>query len=220
MTPPARERVVALIDDDDSMRRALARRLRAAGHVVEAFATSAAFLARREELDVGAIITDLQMPGMSGLELQGALRSAGSEVPIIFISAHGDVDTGVAAMRAGAVHFLSKPFADTALLATLDEALTLAVDRAEARRTQRAAERAYAALTPREQDVFWLVTDGLMNKVVAERLGIAEKTVKIHRARVMEKMRVQRLADLVRIAQVLGRGHRSASAASTPHPRR
>lgn len=220
MTPPARERVVVLIDDDDSVRRALARRLRAAGHVVEAFATPVAFLERTEELDVGAIITDLQMPGMTGLELQGALQSAGSEVPIIFISAHGDVDTGVAAMRAGAVHFLSKPFADTALLATLDEALTLAVDRAEARRTRLAAARAYAALTAREKDVFWLVTDGLMNKVVAERLGIAEKTVKIHRARVMEKMHAPRLADLVRIAQALDRGERPARAAPTSRPPR
>ncbi len=142
MTPPARERVVVLIDDDDSVRRALARRLRAAGHVVEAFATPVAFLERTEELDVGAIITDLQMPGMTGLELQGALQSAGSEVPIIFISAHGDVDTGVAAMRAGAVHFLSKPFADTALLAACRRSGRGAAHAARGRARLRGADRA------------------------------------------------------------------------------
>jgi len=216
LPPSVSPRVVVLIDDDESVRRALGRRLRAAGHVVEAFASPLEFLERRAQFDVGAIVTDLRMPGMSGLELQAVLAAQQCDIPIVFISGHGDVATGVAAMRAGAVHFLSKPFTDVALLATLDEALAVAVERAAAHRTHDAIGRAFASLTPREKDVFWLVTDGLMNKVVADRLGIAEKTIKIHRARVMAKMGVRRLADLVRIAQTLDASDPAARPRFTP----
>lgn len=218
MTPPPSlpVPVVVLIDDDESVRRALGRRLRAAGHVVEAFASPLEFLERRAQLDVGAIVTDLRMPGMSGLELQAVLAAEQCDVPIVFISGHGDVATGVAAMRAGAVHFLTKPFTDGALLATLDEALAVAAERVATHRAHDAIGRAYASLTPREKDVFWLVADGLMNKVIADRLGIAEKTIKIHRARVMAKMGVRRLADLVRIAQTLGASDPAARPRSTP----
>lgn len=190
--------VVVLIDDDDSVRRALARRLRLAGHVVEAFDTAAAFLSRRQELDTGCVVTDLQMPGMDGLQLQAALAGSDGDVPLVFISGHGDLPTGVAAMRAGAVHFLQKPFPDEALLAAVAEALAIDARRRRQRDVQHDAARAYATLTPRERDVHALVVQGLMNKVIADRLGVAEKTVKIHRARMMTKMGVRSVADLVR----------------------
>ncbi len=205
MTGPVTGReVVALIDDDESVRRALARRLRAAGHVVEAFATPQAFLERHAEIAPGCVVTDLQMPGMSGLDLQATLAAAGADVPFVFISGHGDVATGVAAMRAGAVHFLQKPFPDSEILAAIREALSLAASRTAARSARDAAARAHAQLTPRERDVFALVVEGLMNKVIADRLGVAEKTVKIHRARVMDKMGARSVADLVRMAAQLG----------------
>jgi len=204
---PAQPSVVVLIDDDDSVRRALARRLRAAGHVVEAFDTAASFLARRHELEAGCVVTDLQMPGMDGLQLQAALAAtAGGDVPMIFISGHGDLPTGVAAMRAGAVHFLQKPFPDDALLAAVAEALAIAARRRAERDVQHDAARAYATLTPRERDVHALVVQGLMNKVIADRLGVAEKTVKIHRARMMTKMGVRSVADLVRKSAPLSPG--------------
>jgi len=193
-------RIVALIDDDESVRRALARRLRAAGHVVEAFATPQEFLERRPGLVLGCVVTDLQMPGMSGLELQATLAGADGDVPFVFISGHGDVTTGVAAMRAGAVHFLEKPFSDEAILTAIREALALAAERANTRGARNAVVRAHATLTPRERDVFALVVEGLLNKIIADRLGVAEKTVKIHRARVMDKMGARSVADLVRMA--------------------
>lgn len=204
--PPASDappRIVALIDDDESIRRALTRRLRAAGLVVEAFATAQDFLDRAPQAAVGCVVTDLRMPGMSGLDLQAALAERDGDVPIVFISGHGDVATGVAAMRAGAVHFLAKPFTDTEILAAIAEALALAGERAAARTAIHEVAGAHARLTAREREVFALVAEGLMNKVIADRLGVAEKTVKIHRARVMEKMGARSLADLVRMASRL-----------------
>lgn len=207
------DRIVALIDDDASVRRALVRRLRAAGHAVEAFAAPQEFLECRAQLHLGCVVTDLQMPGMSGLDLQAALAEAGVDVPFVFISGHGDVTTGVAAMRAGAVHFLQKPFSDAELLAAIGEALALAAERAAARSAHDAAAQARASLTPRERDVFALVVEGLRNKNIADRLGVAEKTVKIHRARVMDKMGARSLADLVRIAARLAGPGRTGSGA-------
>ncbi len=201
---PGGSAVVALIDDDDSVRHALARRLRAAGHVVEPFATAPEFLDRLSSLTLGCVVTDLRMPGMSGLELQAALASDDREVPIVFISGEADVPAGVAAMRAGAVHFLQKPFGDAEILGAIAEALSLAAARAAQRSDADAARRGHAALTPREREVFVLVVEGLLNKVIADRLGVAEKTVKIHRARVMDKMGARSVADLVRMAARLG----------------
>ncbi len=194
---------VFLVDDDASVRRALARRLRVAGFDVEAFESAAAFLAR-EPRDAGAcIVTDYRMPGMTGLELQVALADAGREIPIVFISGHGDVPTSVQAMRAGAVHFLRKPFTGDEILGAVTEALELGAQRGEARRTSDAVRERYATLTARERQVFRLVVEGLMNKVIADRLGTAEKTVKIHRGRVMAKMGTRSVADLVRMASLL-----------------
>ncbi len=198
--------IVALIDDDESIRRALARRLRAAGLAVEPFATAQAFLERASGSAVDCIVTDLRMPGMSGLELQAALVAREGDVPVVFISGHGDVTSGVAAMRAGAVHFLAKPFSDVDILTAIEEALAVGDERAAARRAAAEVARAHGRLTAREREVFALVAEGLMNKVIAGRLGVAEKTVKIHRARVMEKMGARTLADLVRMAGRLTEG--------------
>lgn len=208
-----KDRIVALIDDDASVRRALVRRLRTAGHAVEAFAAPQEFLEHRAQLRLGCVVTDLQMPGMSGLDLQAALADAGVDAPFVFISGHGDVTTGVAAMRAGAVHFLQKPFSDAEILAAIGEALALAAERAAARSARDAAAQARASLTPRERDVFALVVEGLRNKIIADRLGVTEKTVKVHRARVMDKMGARSLADLVRIAAELAGPGRTGSGA-------
>lgn len=162
--------------------------------------------------EAGCVVTDLQMPGMNGLQLQAALADGAGDIPMVFISGHGDLPTGVAAMRAGAVHFLQKPFPDDALLAAVSEALAIAARRRTERDVQNDAARAYATLTPRERDVHGLVVQGLMNKVIANQLGVAEKTVKIHRARMMAKMGVRSVADLVRKSASLSRGREGRGA--------
>jgi FixJ family two-component response regulator len=194
---------VFVIDDDPSMLRALERQLTSAGHRVESFASAQAFLDHAREVRGACIVSDIRMPGMSGLDLQAALAQANGELPIVFISGHGDTLTTVHAMKAGAVNFLAKPFTKSELLAAVAEALargqTLDRDR-----TERAGlQERFESLTPREREVFALVAQGCMNKVVADRLGAAEPTIKIHRGRVMEKMRADSVADLVRMAQRL-----------------
>jgi FixJ family two-component response regulator len=144
------------------------------------------------------------MPGLSGLDLQASLARGGSDLPMVFISGHGDVPTTVHAMKAGAVSFLAKPFTKDELLAAVAEALARSRERESARAEGAELRSRYASLTPREREVFALVAAGLLNKVVADRLGIAEKTVKIHRGRVMEKLAADSVAALVRMAERLG----------------
>jgi FixJ family two-component response regulator len=196
-------KLVAIVDDDPSVRRALARRLRAAGHEVETFESAQDYLARADGMPVGCIVTDLRMPGMSGLDLQAVLADARRDVPMVFVSGHGDVPASVQAMRAGAVHFLSKPFSEVDILGAVAEALAVGAQRREMEEANGKARRAYETLTPREREVFALVVEGLANKVIADRLGAAEKTVKIHRGRVMAKMGARSVADLVRAASRL-----------------
>jgi FixJ family two-component response regulator len=195
--------LVAVIDDDASVRRALARRLRTAGHDVETFESAQDYLARSNGMPVGCIVTDLRMPGMSGLELQSSLAGAGRDVPMIFVSGHGDVPASVRAMRAGAVHFLGKPVSEEEILGAVAEALAVAAQRREMHALTAEARRAFETLTPRERQVFDLVVEGLPNKLIADRIGAAEKTVKIHRGRVMSKMGARSVADLVRMASRL-----------------
>jgi FixJ family two-component response regulator len=192
--------IVFVVDDDDSVRRALARRLRVAGFTVEAFASAQEFLGQKLVQTTSCVVTDVRMPGMSGLDLQSSLLARGWDVPIVFITGHGDVATSVQAMRAGAVHFLPKPFTDVQILSAVHEALALAVRRAAERDIVSGVRTRYATLTAREREVFALVIDGLQNKLIADRLGTAEKTIKIHRGRVMAKMGVKSIAALVRIA--------------------
>jgi FixJ family two-component response regulator len=194
---------VFVIDDDPSMRRALERQVRTAGFQVETFASAGEYLERAPKAEIGCIVTDLRMPGLSGLDLQASLAQAQPALPMVFISAHGDVSTTARAMRAGAVHFLPKPFTDGEILAAVSEALARSAALASARRDSAELRARYQALTVREREVFALVAAGLLNKLVADRLGIAEKTVKIHRGRVMEKMGAASVADLVRMAERL-----------------
>jgi len=193
---------VFLIDDDDSVRRALSRLIQSAGHRVRSFFSA------REYLDSGphdsgpaCLVLDLRLPGLSGLDLQRELRGNGASHPIIFITGHGDVPSSVEAMKAGAVDFLPKPVREEDLLLSIKLALARAV-RETAERTRIETIRARAdRLTPREREVMDFVVKGFLNKQIAFELGMVEKTVKVHRARVMQKMEVQSLAELVRLAE-------------------
>jgi FixJ family two-component response regulator/signal transduction histidine kinase len=203
---------VFVIDDDPSMRRAIERQLQGGGYRVETFGSAQVFLERPAHEGAACIVSDVRMPGLTGLDLQASLARGGSDLPMVFISGHGDVPTTVHAMKAGAVGFLAKPFTKDELLAAVAEALARSRERASAREEGAELQARYESLTPREREVFALVADGLMNKVVADRLGIAEKTVKIHRGRVMEKLAASSVADLVRIAERIEAQRASTSA--------
>jgi FixJ family two-component response regulator len=195
---------VGIVDDDPSVRKGLARLVKSAGYRVEVFASARDFLTRPEREDPSCLLIDVRMPGLTGLELQDALAVAGRRMSIVFVSGHGDVAGSVKAMKGGAVDFLTKPVDAHELLSAIERAV------AQAFRTQR--EQAGAmdvqarlkTLTAREVQVFALVVTGMLNKQIAAELGIVEKTVKVHRARVMEKMRAGSLAELVRLADRAG----------------
>jgi FixJ family two-component response regulator len=194
---------VFVIDDDASIRRALARQLRTAGFDVHTFASAQHYLDQAPQTGIACIVTDVRMPGLSGLDLQASLAEARRELPMVFITGHGDIPTSVQAMKAGAVNFLPKPFTDAEILVAVSEALAQSRALDGARRQDAELHARYQSLTPREREVFALVAAGLLNKLVADRLAIAEKTVKIHRGRVMEKMGAASVADLVRMARRL-----------------
>jgi FixJ family two-component response regulator len=203
-TAPARPRpVVHVVDDDASFLRAVMRRLEAAGFEVAGFDCAAAFLSRPTR-SPGCVIVDLRMPGASGLELQEALVESGEPLPVIFLTGHGDVQSSVRAMKRGAVDFLTKPVSGGELIDAVRHAI--AVDaRARADRQQLVELRTrYDSLTPREREVFALVSQGLLNKQIAGVLGTSERTVKAHRANVMAKLRVGSVAELTRMAERLG----------------
>jgi FixJ family two-component response regulator len=194
---------VFVIEDDPSMRRSLERQLRTAGFDVETFASAQDYLDREPRVEVACIVTDLRMPGLSGLDLQASLAQADRALPMVFISAHGDIPTAVDAMRAGAVTFLRKPFAEEAIFAAVTEALARSAALARSRKENATLQARYRALTAREREVFALAAAGILNKLIADRLGIAERTVKQHRGRVMAKMDASSIADLVRMAERL-----------------
>jgi FixJ family two-component response regulator len=196
--------VVFVIDDDESVCRALARLIRSVGLTVETFPSAAAFLDRKPVDRAACLILDVRLPGASGLELQEALGRAQRTMPIIFITGHGSVPMSVRAMKSGALDFLQKPFNDQELLDGIQRALARSRD-ARVEQTARAGlERRLATLTPREQEVMRLVVRGMLNKQIASTLGAAEKTIKVHRGRVMRKMQAESVADLVRMAQRVG----------------
>lgn len=196
---------IFLVDDDPSVLRGVGRLLKAAGYAVQPFASPSEFLAQVSEDTLGCAVLDLRMPVLDGLELQRAMAHSGCHLPVIFITAYGDVPASVKAMKSGAVDFLLKPFDDQQLLEAISEALAKNVA-ARADRAGTSALRArHAALTPREREVCALVAQGLPNKQIAQQLGISEKTIKVHRARVIEKLGVNSVAELVRLE--IGRAH-------------
>lgn len=193
------EPVVHLVDDDPAVRRALGRLLAAAGHRCETHDSAEAFLARKPEDAPGCALIDLQLPGASGLDLQARLAELDATLPLIFLTGRGDISTSVRAMKGGAVDFLTKPAEAAALLA----AIAAALERGRALREARAAAADFGTrltrLTPREREVLDMVVEGRLNKQIAADLGVAEKTIKVHRARVMQKLEVRTVADLVRL---------------------
>ena len=196
--------IIYLVDDDPSFVRALSRRLQAEGYQVECFGSAKEFLTHRRRDVPGCAVLDLQMPGPSGLELQETLTQGEEPLPLVFLTAHGDVSSSVRAMKGGAVDFLTKPVRGDDLLEAVQRALDRgAVDR-EARRKKREWRARFERLSPREREVFALVVRGLPNKQIADVLGVSERTIKAHRGQVMHKMGVQSGAELGRAVEWLG----------------
>jgi FixJ family two-component response regulator len=196
---------VFLVDDDASVRRALARLIKSAGHQVQTFASAQEFLGTPGSVaeKAGCLVLDVRMPGLTGIDLQRELQSKNCNLPIVFITGHGDIPMSVKAMKAGAVDFLPKPVKDTVLLGAIEQAMLRASRNRAARQKVEDAQRRVETLTSREREVMPLVARGLPNKIIAFELGTVEKTIKVHRARIMRKMQVQSLADLVRLAEKL-----------------
>jgi FixJ family two-component response regulator len=193
-----------VVDDDPSVLRALTRLISAAGLEARAFATPAAFLQAHDPATPGCLVLDLALPGLNGLELQEALAVSDCARPIVFITGRGDVPTSVRAMKGGAVDFLTKPVNDRDLLAAVRHAIEIDRVAREVQAETGALKQRLASLTPREREVLVHVVAGRLNKQIAADLGTVEKTIKVHRARIMEKMAVRSLADLVRMAERSG----------------
>jgi FixJ family two-component response regulator len=195
---------VFVVDDDVSVRKSVARLIESVGLKVETFASAREYLKQDPCEGPACLVLDVRMPEMSGLDLQDELTSAGLSMPIIFITGHGNVPMSVKAVKAGAVDFIEKPFDGQTLLDAINEAIKRdrksKLDQAEINEIQKRVD----SLTKREKEVFALVVQGLLNKQIAFELGTSEKTVKVHRGRVMEKMQAESLADLVRMAERIG----------------
>jgi RNA polymerase sigma factor (sigma-70 family) len=201
----SRETTVFIVDDDQAMRASLKWLIESVGMQVETYESAQAFLDAYYPGRAGCLLLDVRMPGMSGLELQAYLARRESRIPVIIITGHGDVSMAVKAMKVGAVDFIEKPFDDEELLNSIRNALQHD-EKQRALRAQRADIAArMAELTPREYEVMTMVTDGKSNREIAATLGVSAKTVEVHRARVMDKMRAESLAELVRMA-LLARG--------------
>ena len=197
------EEGVFVVDDDPSIRAALHSLFRARGRRVETFASVAEFLDSGRSMAHGCLVLDVRMPGTDGLELHDALQAEGLDLPVVFMTGFGDIATSVRAMKAGAVHFLTKPFDERDLMEAVDTAIARSARLQKERERLRELNAQYATLSARERQVFGRVAAGLRNKQIAAELGVSEKTVKVHRAHAMAKMHLDNLADLVRAAERL-----------------
>ncbi|WP_460125744.1 response regulator transcription factor [Pseudomonas sp. S2_C03] len=195
---------VFVVDDDASMRNALSNLLRSAGIQVETFASTAEFQERPKDDSASCLVLDVRLQGASGLEFQRQLASSHSNIPIVFITGHGDIEMSVKAMKAGAVDFLAKPFREQDLLDAVSAALQADIKRRETQEQFSELHKHYQSLTVREKEVMALAAKGLMNKQIAGQMNLSEITVKIHRGHAMKKMNAKSFADLVRMSEALG----------------
>jgi Response regulator len=193
--------LVFLIDDDASVRKGVSRLLRSAGYKNEAFRSASDFLAREQHSGPACIVVDVRMPGINGMDLQNVLIQCRREEQLVFITGHGDISMCAQAMKAGAVDFLPKPFRSSELLQCVERALARSADQRQRAIEKAAARRLLDLLTPREFEVMQFVVTGKLNKQIASELGTAEKTIKVHRGRVMKKLGIVSVADLMRLVE-------------------
>jgi two-component system, LuxR family, response regulator FixJ len=200
---------VYVVDDDEMFRKSLHWLLESVGLAVATFATAAEFLDAYRAGDPGCLVLDIRMPGMSGLQLQDELAARAICLPIVFLTAHGDVPMAVAAVKKGAVDFVQKPYNDQRLLDVVQDALQRDADARAADERHRRTAALIAAMTPREREVMNAVVAGKTNKIIADELGVAVKTIEAHRARMMDKMGASSVAELVRLVTAIDAAHRS-----------
>jgi len=199
--PQESDALVAIVDDDPSVRRGLQRLIRSAGWKVETFASAQEFLDRPSAISPSCLVLDLQLPGLSGLDLQQRMADLGLDIPVVFLTGQGNIPASVKAMKAGAIEFLTKPVDEQNLLKAIQEAIERDRRTRQQQTEMHELRRRYESLTAREQEVMQLVISGLLNKQIAAELTITEDTVKFHRGHVMRKMCAGSLADLVRMAE-------------------
>lgn len=212
MSGNAAVETIFIVDDDPAVLTAMSRVLRAEDWDVEAFATAEAFLARYDGKAQGCLVLDVTMPGLDGLELQRRLADAGQDLPIVFVTGHGDIPMSVKAIKAGATDFLTKPVESRTLTAAVRTAILQGAAMRQERAETAALRQRLASLTPREREVLAAVAAGRLNKQIAADLGVVEQTVKFHRARIMERMQAKTVAELMHIAARLGMGPTRPSA--------